>query len=163
MIHVAHSHPALDELDQFLKPGPARLEPKSDDIVYSCRRLINGDEMVELVNSHDGRPEAGRWTGLPAYGLSSVTGRSRDGSPVRFVTVVGDRAKHAFSLDTTTGGGWRDRGIVRKAVRRAAGYGNMSGCVWRHVLFGVDLKSSCVDACGTRPTDAEVGYPHTLT
>lgn len=125
-----------------------------DEIVYRWREPIPDDEMVELVDSHGGRSEAGWWDKVWPQSLGWVTARSADGVLVGFVNVAWDGADHAFLLDTKTRGSWQHRGIGTEVVRRAAEQARAAGCEWLHVDFESDLAPFYVDACGFRPTDA---------
>lgn len=80
----------------------------SDELVYSWRDSISDDEMVELVDSHGGRPEAGWWDQIRPHSLGWVAARTSDGVLVGFVNIAWDDGDHAFLLDTKTrcGAGW---------------------------------------------------------
>jgi len=126
----------------------------SDEVDYSWRGPISDAEMVELVESHGGRPAAGWWDRIRPYSLGWVTARVRDGVVVGFVNVAWDGGDHAFLIDTKTRGDWQRRGVGTEVVRQAAHHAKAAGCEWLHVDFESDLAPFYLDACGFRPTDA---------
>src|SRR4051812_44846814 len=110
--------------------------------------------MVELVNSHGGRPEAGWWGQIPPHSLGWGTARTSDGTLVGFVNVAWDGGDHAFLLDAKTRGEWQHRGVGTELVGRAARQAKAAGCEWLHVDFEPDLRRFYFDACGFDATDA---------
>lgn len=92
----------------------------SNKIDYSWRGPISDDEMVELVESHGGRPTAGWWDRIHRHSLGSVTARDDDGLLVGFIKVAWDDGDHAFLIDTKTRGSWQRRGVGTEVVQRAA-------------------------------------------
>jgi GNAT superfamily N-acetyltransferase len=126
----------------------------SDELVYLWRDPISDDEMVELVGSHGGRPEAGWWDQIRPHSLGWVAARTSDGLLVGFVNIAWDGGDHAFLLDTKTRGEWQRRGVGTELVGRAAQHANAAGCEWLHVDFEPHLRSFYFDACGFRPTEA---------
>ncbi len=134
----------------------------SDELVYAWRGSITDDEMVELVVSHCGRPEAGWWDRIRPHSLGWVTARTRDGVLVGFVNIAWDGGDHAFLLDTKTRGDWQRRGVATELVSRAAQHATTAGCEWLHVDFDTDLRRFYFDACGFRPTDAGLIHLHSL-
>jgi GNAT superfamily N-acetyltransferase len=133
-----------------------------DDLVYSWRDPITDDEMVELVDSHGGRSEAGWWDQVWPHSLGWVTARTTEGRLVGFVNVAWDGADHAFLIDTKSRGDWHRRGVGTEVVRRAARHAKAAGCEWLHVDFEPDLAPFYLDACGFRPTDAGLIHLHSL-
>jgi GNAT superfamily N-acetyltransferase len=134
----------------------------SDELVYSWRDPISDDEMVELVDSHGGRPEAGWWDQIRPHSLGWVAARTSDGLLVGFVNIAWDGGDHAFLLDTKTRGEWQRRGVGTELVGRAAQHAKAAGCEWLHVDFEPHLWSFYFDACGFRPTDAGLIHLHSL-
>jgi len=134
----------------------------SDEVDYSWQGPISDAEMVELVESHGGRPAAGWWDRIRPYSLGWVTARVRDGVVVGFVNVAWDGGDHAFLIDTKTRGDWQRRGVGTEVVRQAAHHAKAAGCEWLHVDFEPDLAPFYVDACGFRPTDAGLIHLYSL-
>jgi GNAT superfamily N-acetyltransferase len=134
----------------------------SDELVYPWRASISADEMVELVDSHGGRPEAGWWDQIRPHSLGWVTAHTSDGVLVGFVNIAWDGGDHAFLLDTKTRGEWQRRGIGTELVGRAAQHAKAAGCEWLHVDFEPHLRSLYLDACGFHPTDAGLIHLHSL-
>jgi GNAT superfamily N-acetyltransferase len=134
----------------------------SDELVYSWRDPISDDEMVELVDSHGGRPEAGWWDHIRPHSLGWVAARTSDGVLVGFVNIAWDGGDHAFLLDTKTRGEWQRRGVGTELVGRAAQHAKAAGCEWLHVDFEPHLRSFYFGACGFRPTDAGLIHLHSL-
>lgn len=126
----------------------------SNEMDYSWRGPISDGEMVELVESHGGRPAAGWWDRVRPHSLGWVTARDPDGVLVRFVNVAWDGGDHAFLIDTKTRGNWQRRGVGTEVVRRAALQARAAGCEWLHVDCEPDLAPFYFDACEFRPTDA---------
>ena len=126
----------------------------SDEVEYSWRGQITDDDMVELVESHGGRPAAGWWDRIRPHSLGWVSARDREGRLVGFVNVAWDGGDHAFLIDTKTRAAWQRRGVGSEVVRRAAQHAKAAGCEWLHVDFEPDLAPFYLDACGFRPTDA---------
>jgi GNAT superfamily N-acetyltransferase len=126
----------------------------SDELVYSWREPISDHEMVELVDSHGGRPEAGWWDQIRPHSLGWVAARASDGVLVGFVNLAWDGGDHAFLLDPKTRAKWQRRGVGTELVGRAAQHAKAAGCEWLHVDFEPHLRSFYIDACGFRPTDA---------
>ncbi len=134
----------------------------SAEIEYSWRGPITDDEMVELVNSHGGRPAAGWWDQIRPYSLGWVTARTNHGVLVGFVNVAWDGGDHAFLLDTKTRGEWQRRRVGTELVGRAAQNAKAAGCEWLHVDFEPHLRPFYFDACGFSPTDAGLIHLHSL-
>jgi GNAT superfamily N-acetyltransferase len=133
-----------------------------EECVYSWRDPITDDEMVELVDSHGGRPEAGWWDRIRPHGLGWVTARTSDGVLIGFVNIAWDGGDHAFLIDIKTRGGWQHRGVGTEVVRRATLRAKAAGCEWLHVAFEPDLSPFYFEACGFRPTDAGLIHLHSL-
>ena len=133
-----------------------------DGLVYSWRDPVTDDEMVELVDSHNGRPESGWWDQIRPHSLGWVTARSSKGVLVAFVNIAWDGGDHAFLTDTKTRGDWQHRGVGTEMVRRAAHHAKAAGCEWLHVDFAPDLAAFYFDACNFRPTDAGLINLHSL-
>jgi len=125
-----------------------------DEVIYDWRGDLTDHEMVELVDSHGGRSEAGWWEKARSCSLGWVTARSATGHLVGFVNVAWDGGDHAFLLDTKTRGDWQHRGIGTELVRHAARRAQDAGCEWIHVDFEPDLAAFYLSACNFRPTDA---------
>lgn len=125
-----------------------------DELVYLWRDPIVDDEMVELVDTHGGRSEAGWWDQVRQHSLGWATARTADGLLVGFVNVAWDGGDHAFLIDTKTRGDWQHRGVGTAVVRRAVLGAKAAGCEWLHVDFEPDLAPFYLEACGFRPTDA---------
>jgi GNAT superfamily N-acetyltransferase len=123
------------------------------DVVYAWRGELSDPEMVELVESHGGRAEAGWWDRIRPHSLGWVTAR-RAGLAVGFVNVAWDGGDHAFLIDTKTRRDEQHRGIGTALVRRAVEEARAAGCEWLHVDFTPDLAPFYFDACGFVPTDA---------
>ena len=126
----------------------------SNALSYSWRGPITDDEMVDLVESHGGRAEAGWWSRVRAHSLGWVGARDGDGVLVGFVNVAWDGGDHAFLLDTKTRPNHQRRGVGTEAVRRAAFHAKAAGCEWLHVDFEPNLAAFYLGACGFRSTDA---------
>jgi GNAT superfamily N-acetyltransferase len=121
---------------------------------YAWRAPVTDDELVELVESHDGRPEEGWWDRIRPHSLGWVTARASDQVLIGFVNVAWDGGDHAFLLDTKTRGIWQRRGVGAELVRRAAVEAAAAGCEWLHVDFTEELAPFYLGACGFRPTAA---------
>ncbi len=121
---------------------------------YQWRGRLSDEEMVDLVESHDGHAVAGWWDQIRPHSLGWVTARDGEGFLVGFVNVAWDGGDHAFLIDTTTRGSHQRRGIGTELVRRAAAEAKAAGCEWLHVDFEPARASFYVGACGFRPTDA---------
>lgn len=134
----------------------------SDELVYSWRGPISDDEMVELVDSHGGRSEAGWWDRIRPHSLGWVAARTSDGILVGFVNIAWDGGDHAFLLDTKTRSEWQRRGIGTELVGRAVQRARAAGCEWLHVDFEPHLRSFYFDACLFRPTDAGLIHLHPM-
>jgi ribosomal protein S18 acetylase RimI-like enzyme len=126
----------------------------TDELVYAWRSAISDDEMVELVESHNGQPSAGWWDRVRPHSLGWVSARASNGVLVGFVNTAWDGGDHAFLLDTKTRREWQRRGIATELVRRAVHQTRAAGCEWLHVDFQPELRPFYLDACGFRPTDA---------
>lgn len=133
-----------------------------EECVYSWRHPITDDEMVELIDSHGGRPEAGWWDRIRPHSLGWVTARTSDGVLIGFVNIAWDGGDHAFLIDIKTRDGWQHRGVGTEVVRRAALRAKAARCEWLHVDFEPDLAPFYSDACGFRPTDAGLIHLHSL-
>jgi ribosomal protein S18 acetylase RimI-like enzyme len=123
-------------------------------IDYAWRGALTDAEMLDLVESHGGRPSAGWWDRIRPHSLGWVSARDRDGLLVGFVNVAWDGGDHAFLIDTKTRGSHQHRGIGSALVRRAVLGARAAGCEWLHVDFEPHLASFYFDACGFRPTEA---------
>jgi len=134
----------------------------SDGVDYSWRGPITDDEMVELVESHGGRPDRGSWDQIRPHSLGWIVARDRDGVLVGFVNVAWDGGDHAFLIDTKTRGSWQRRGIGSEVVRRAVHHAKAAGCEWLHVDFEPDLATFYFSACGFLPTDAGLIHLYSL-
>jgi GNAT superfamily N-acetyltransferase len=125
-----------------------------DGVSYSWRGTVTDEEMVDLVNAHGGRSEAGWWDRVSLRSLGWVSARDAEGLLIGFVNVAWDGADHAFLLDTKTRSHWQRRGVGTELVRSAARYVKREGCEWLHVDFGRELAPFYFDACGFRSTEA---------
>jgi GNAT superfamily N-acetyltransferase len=121
---------------------------------YVWRGPVTDAEMVELIRSHGGRPEAGWWDRIRPHSLGWVTARADDGTLIGFVNVAWDGSDHAFLLDPKTRGTHQRRGIGTRLVEVAAGEARATGCEWLHVDFRDELAPFYFDACGFQPTAA---------
>jgi ribosomal protein S18 acetylase RimI-like enzyme len=126
----------------------------SDEIEYSWRGELTDAEMVELVESHGGKPAAGRWDRIRPRSLGWVTAREPGGLLVGFVNVATDGGDHAFLIDTKTRGSYQRRGIGTRVVQLATQHAKAAGSEWLHVDFDPELAQFYFDACGFSPTDA---------
>jgi GNAT superfamily N-acetyltransferase len=124
------------------------------DVTLAWRGPLDDAEMVELVESHGGRPLAGWWDRLRPHSFGWVTARDADGVLVGFVNVVSDGGDHAFLLDTKTRGSLQRRGIGTRVVALAVEEARAAGHEWLHVDFDPELRRFYFDACGFEPTDA---------
>jgi GNAT superfamily N-acetyltransferase len=134
----------------------------SDEVEYSWRGRISDQEMVELVESHGGRPVVGWWDRIRPRSLGWVTARAPDGVLVGFVNVAWDGGDHAFLIDTKTRGDWQRRGVGTAVVQHAAQNAKAAGCEWLHVDFEPDLAAFYIDSCGFQPTDAGLIHLNSL-
>jgi hypothetical protein len=125
-----------------------------DEVTYDWRGDLTDDEVVDLVESHGGRPEVGWWDRVRLHSLGWVTARDPTGLLVGFVNVAWDGGDHAFLLDTKARGDRQHHGIGTEVVRLAVDRARAAGCEWLHVDFGPDLAPFYLDACGFGPTDA---------
>jgi ribosomal protein S18 acetylase RimI-like enzyme len=125
-------------------------------IEYGWRGPLTDGELVELVESHGGRAEAGWWDRVRAHSLGWVTARVNDGTLVGFVNVAWDGGDHAFLLDTKVRPDHQRRGVGTELVRLAAEQAALAGCEWLEVDFddAERLAPFYLDACGFRPTNA---------
>jgi ribosomal protein S18 acetylase RimI-like enzyme len=126
----------------------------SADVTCSWRAPVTDEEIVDLVESHGGRPATGWWDQIRPHSLGWVTARASDGLLVGFVNVAWDGGDHAFLLDTKCRGDWQHRGVGTALVRRAASHVQAGGCEWLHVDFEAELAPFYLDACGFRSTHA---------
>ena len=126
----------------------------TDALTYRWRGPLTDAEMVDLVRSHNGRPEAGWWDQIRPFSLGWVTARLAAGELIGFVNVAWDGGDHAFLIDTKVRGDYQRRGIATELVRRAAVAVSAAGCEWLHVDFEDRLAPFYFDACGFRPTAA---------
>lgn len=124
------------------------------ELTYEWRGPLTDAELVELTESHGGRPVVGWWDRVRDHSLGWVTARTGDGRLVGFVNVAWDGGDHAFLLDTKTRGTHQHRGIGTAVARRAAEEAKAAGCEWLHVDFQPELAAFYLDACGFRSTDA---------
>jgi len=123
-------------------------------VAYAWRDRITDDEMVDLVESHGGRSEAGWWDRVSGHSLGWVSARDGDGLLIGFVNVAWDGGDHAVLIDTKTRASHQRQGIATEVVRRAALHAKTAGCEWLHVDFETHLDRFYFGACGFRPTDA---------
>jgi GNAT superfamily N-acetyltransferase len=126
----------------------------SERVSCEWRGDLSDGEMVELIESHGGRPVAGWWDQIRPHSLGWVTARAADGTLVGFVNVAWDGGDHAFLLDTKTRGSAQRQGIGTELVRVAAHEAAVAGCEWLHVDFEPHLAAFYFEACGFRATDA---------
>jgi GNAT superfamily N-acetyltransferase len=124
------------------------------EISYSWRDPITDDEMVDLVQSHGGRAEAGWWDRVRPHSLGWISARAADGLLVGFVNVAWDGSDHAFLLDTKTRASHQRQGIATELLRRATLQARAAGCEWLHVDFEDHLRAFYLGACGFEPTNA---------
>lgn len=123
-------------------------------IHYEWRGGITDSEMVDLVNSHGGKPEAGWWDRIRPYSLGWVVARGEDNLAAGFVNVAWDGRDHAFLIDTKVRGAQQRHGIGTALVRVAAHQAKAAGCEWLHVDFEPHLRHFYLDSCGFQPTEA---------
>jgi len=71
-------------------------------VQYTWRGSLTDAEMVDLVESHGGRPPVGWWDRIRQFSLGWVTARTEDGALVGFANVAWDGGDHAFLLDPKT-------------------------------------------------------------
>jgi GNAT superfamily N-acetyltransferase len=148
-----------------VRKGAGRCEAWTviDDVDDTWRGSVADEELVDLVESHDGRSAAGWWDRIRPHSLGWVTARAADGLLVGFVNVAWDGANHAFLTDTKTRGDWQHRGIGTEVVRRAAERAKAARCEWwLHVDFEPTHAAFYFDACGFRPTDAGLIHLYSL-
>jgi GNAT superfamily N-acetyltransferase len=124
------------------------------NITYEWRGTIADDELVELVESHGGRPEVGWWDRVRPHSLGWVVGRLADERVAGFVNVAWDGGDHAFLVDTKVRGRIQRRGIGTALVEVAITNSLAAGCEWLHVDWEEQLTPFYVGACGFRPTAA---------
>lgn len=124
------------------------------DVDIRWRASVTDTELVELTESHAGRPVAGWWDQVQPHSLGWVTARTGDGLLVGFVNVAWDGGDHAFLLDTKTRPDAQRRGIGTAVVRLAAQRAKSAGCEWLHVDSSADLKGFYLDSCGFAPPGA---------
>ena len=129
-------------------------EHADDGIVIDWRGPLDDTEMVDLVESHGGRPWPGWWDQIRPHSFGWVTARATDGTLVGFVNVVSDGDCHAFLIDTKTSGSFQRQGIGSGVVAFAAQRAREAGHEWLHVDFDDDLAPFYFDACGFDPTPA---------
>ncbi len=126
--------------------------PNTTDLQW--RGPIADEEVLDLVRSHGGDPQAGWWPRIRDHSLGWVSARDESGLLVGFVNVAWDGGDHAFLLDTKTRGSHQRRGIGRDLVRVAEEHARAAGCEWLHVDHLPELAPFYLDACGFRRTDA---------
>jgi GNAT superfamily N-acetyltransferase len=126
----------------------------ADGVVLRWRGPLTDWEMVDLVSSHGGTPEAGWWDQIRPHSRGWVTARIGDGIVVGFVNIVSDGGDHAFLIDTKTRGAHQRSQIGTRIVKFAAERAKEAGCEWLHVDFDPHLRAFYFDACGFQPTDA---------
>ena len=80
-------------------------------------------------------------------------GAYADAHLVGFVNVAGDGGKHAFILDTSVRPDFRQHGIGRQLVTRAAAVARDRGAQWLHVDYEPHL-APFYTSCGFGPTAA---------
>ncbi len=96
------------------------------------------------------------WRRLVAeHSLGWVTGRDGD-RLVGFVNVLWDGLVHAWLQDVMVAADSRHLGVGRQVVAAASDGARTAGCEWLHVDFDESLTPFYVDACGFRPTSAEL-------
>ena len=110
----------------------------SAQVVYVWRGPVRDDELVEVVESHGGRPAPGWWERIRPHSLGWVTARDTDGLLVGFVNVAWDacgfgrlapRILRSFvSQDDTNERQLRGRPAAGRSVR-AAGPARRAGQV----------------------------------
>ncbi|MEA2509869.1 MAG: hypothetical protein QOG21_1951 [Actinomycetota bacterium] len=132
------------------------------NVTFGWRDPVTDEEMVELVDSHGGRPSAGWWARIHPHSLGWVTARLNDGTLVGFVNVATDGGDHAFLIDTKTHGAHQHKGIGTRLVRLAATHAKAAQCEWLHVDWDPGLATFYLDACGFRPTEAGLIHLPTL-
>lgn len=125
-----------------------------DDLTIVWRGRVDDAEMVALVKSYGGNPDAGSWDRTRPYSLGWVTARDNAGRLVGFVNVAWDGGDHAFLLDTKAHGDVRRRGIGTAVVLEAIMRAREAGCEWLHVDFDEDLSPFYFASCGFKPTAA---------
>lgn len=118
------------------------------------RTSVTDQEIVELTESHGGRPEPGWWERVREHSLGWVTARTAGGQLVGFVNVAWDGGDHAFLIDTKTRPTHQRQGVGTAVVKRAAAETRAAGCEWIFVDFEPSLRSFYVDSCGFRERPA---------
>jgi GNAT superfamily N-acetyltransferase len=126
----------------------------TDEVILDWCRPVSDDEIVDLTESHGGRPEPGWWDRIRSNSLGWVTARSDTGLLVGFVNVAWDGGAHAFLIDTKTRPSHQHRGIGTAVVRRAVEEARAAGCEWMFVDFEPHLEGFYLESCGFRPTAA---------
>ncbi len=124
------------------------------EVQYEWRGSLTDAEMVDLVESHGGRPAVGWWDRVRQYSLGWVTARTDDGVLVGFANVAWDGGDHAFLLDPKTRSTRQREGIGTAVVALVVKHAKAVGCEWLHVDFDPGLAPFYFDACGFARTDA---------
>ena len=97
-------------------------------------------------------PGTSDWQPVLEHSLVYI-GAFHEGDLVGFVNVAWDGRDHAFLLDPRVHPDWRQRGLGRELVRRAAEATRAAGCEWLHVDYAPELAPFYA-ACGFEPTAA---------
>lgn len=121
---------------------------------FGWRAEVTDAEVVDLVLSHGGRPEAGWWDRIRPHSLGWAMARSDGDLLVGFVNVAWDGGDHAFLLDTKVRGDRQHSAIGTRLVEVAVAHAGEAGCEWLHVDFTPDLAPFYLEACGFRSTPA---------
>jgi ribosomal protein S18 acetylase RimI-like enzyme len=97
-------------------------------------------------------PDASDWQSVLAHSLVYICAFDSQ-RLVGFVNVAWDGRDHAFLLDPRVHPTYRNRGIGKELVRRAAAEAGAAGCEWLHVDYEPGL-TPFYEACGFAPTAA---------
>lgn len=116
------------------------------------RSLVTDEELVELTESHGGRPDPGWWSRAREHSLGWVTARDASEQLVGFVNVAWDAGDHAFLIDTKTRPTHERQGLGTNVVSRAVAEAQAAGCEWIFVDFEARLASFYLGACGFSKT-----------
>jgi GNAT superfamily N-acetyltransferase len=97
-------------------------------------------------------PDTSDWQPVLRHSLAYFA--AYDGETlVGFTNVAWDGRDHAFLLDPRVHPDYRNQGIGRELVRRAAEAAQVAGCEWLHVDYAPEL-TRFYDACGFESTTA---------